>query len=160
MLQYAAHCACCVITMIRQTHQKEVNHWVADPPTFCKPSLFDGCYLGCWLNIKCRLTSIGIPSIKIKTVSWLSSLYDRNPSTGKIPLYWIDPIICMLHDVDNLKQDCSISIANALEILQSCTSRGFYPFDTVVINNSESSWWLQMPWCLVGTRASATIMMT
>ena len=31
-----------------------------------------------------------------------------------------------IHDIDGLVQDCSISIANILEILQSCTKPSIY----------------------------------
>ena len=34
----------------------------------------------------------------------------------------------MEHDIDCLMQDCSISIANALEIQQSCTKPSIYLF--------------------------------
>ena len=115
-----------------------------------------------WMLIEYEMSSYQCKNFLYmnKMVSWLSYLYNGNPSTGKIHLYWTDPLICMLHDVDNLKQDCNISIANALEISQSCTSHGYNPCDIVVINDSESSWWLLMSWCLVGARTSATIMMT
>ena len=37
------------------------------------------------------------------------------------PQYWLCRIIMRPHHFDGLVQDCSISIANALQILQSCT---------------------------------------
>ena len=38
-------------------------------------------------------------------------------------LYWNGSLLHYEDDLDGLVQDCSISIANALEILQSCTKR-------------------------------------
>ena len=58
---------------------------------------------------------------KDRTVSWLSYLYDGNSYTWKdglyiSSLYWNGAI-----NIDGLVQDCSNSIANAQELLQSCT---------------------------------------
>ena len=39
-------------------------------------------------------------------------------------------------DIDGLVQDCSISIANALEIMQSCTKPLIYFID----NSAEQEW--------------------
>ena len=55
-------------------------------------------------------------------------LYDGKPYTGMC-LYWISPGSFMLikeFHIDGSVQDCSISIANALEILQSCTKPSIY----------------------------------
>ena len=40
---------------------------------------------------------------------------------GTNPLYTQDPNVVIIEQINGLVQDCSISIANAMEILQSCT---------------------------------------
>ena len=55
---------------------------------------------------------------------------------------WVNLILQYWHEIDGLVQDCSISIANALEILQSCTmpskwtnTKGFnYIFHQILFN--------------------------
>ena len=42
----------------------------------------------------------------------------------------------LIHHVDGLVQDCSNSIANALELLQSCTK----PFDVISMVASYATW--------------------
>ena len=68
---------------------------------------------------------VGIPIIKLKTVSWMSYFYNGNPYTDKTA--WWDLIVkldlldlYLLENIDGLVQDCSNFIANALELLQSC----------------------------------------
>ena len=83
------------------------------------------------------------------------------------------------NQIEGLAQDCSNSIANALELLQSCakpskcfiqqTSHGDIfsgvvtkeissklHFHFSVIGITGSPWWLLVVWCLFGTRASAS----
>ena len=56
--------------------------------------------------------------------------------------------LCSLMHVDGLVQDCSISIANAQEILRSCTKPSLY----IYIYASPGLWWLLLEnwyfWCL------------
>ena len=54
---------------------------------------------------RCHLTSIGNPIVEISYTGKMTSLY------------WINPQFY----IDGLVQDCSNSIANTMELLQSCT---------------------------------------
>ena len=57
-----------------------------------------------------------MPNVNIGIVSEIVPGGRRAIASVKDRLPW-EPLVCLLPDID----DCSISIANALEILQSCT---------------------------------------
>ena len=69
---------------------------------------------GDWFSIKMLPHQCRDSHYKNRSLSWLFNLYNENPYSWKDSLY-------LKHWMDGLVQDCSISIANALEILQSCT---------------------------------------
>ena len=50
----------------------------------------------------------------------------------KIYITILDKWVDNEHNIDGLQQDCRNSIANALELLQSCTEPTIYPFQWIV----------------------------
>ena len=69
---------------------------------------------------------IWLPSwiTKIWMKSYSSNLHDYRARMIRYGLWGVHPFACEIFG--GLVQDCSISIANALEILQSCTKPSYY----------------------------------
>ena len=107
------------LCFIRRSISKQVNPL---PPTRGLFYKQQGCTkIGTWIS----------NYIHVFPVTQDSSSMPNYNSTPKLPLNlehgWVI-ISWMIHQIDGLVQNCSISIANALEILQSCTKPSKYDY--------------------------------
>ena len=72
---------------------------------------------------------------------WYSLMYTSHKSASAIYMMLLFVLIVMpmfMVDVSGLVQDCSNSIANALELLQSCTKPSIY---TMSMSSVMDQWW-------------------
>ena len=67
---------------------------------------------------------------------------------------WVNGCICKDLHIDDLVQDCSTSIANALEILQSCTKP---PISNSIMGSSDTWWIWTWIWIWIPVQISYTV---
>ena len=70
---------------------------------------------------KCRQNNYISVSMYLQKGKYLSIIIDQSNVSKPENRFTIDIFITIQHYIDGLAQDCSNSIANALELLQSCT---------------------------------------